>query len=170
MLFFCFALICLTESLFGVELSIYKSFSEVRQFHNGVGEYTYQFTNDDYGNIIDGSINWDGTPFARQEVYNTIQSLQDAKVVVRQSTVCGCETIEAKIVDPNSMLLQNLKTGSYFYADKQSIEYTSTRPNDGGTTLFFQFQSQTTKHNGTLSYLVKGLSWKPTYDLSLTGN
>jgi len=62
-----------------------------------------------------------------------------------------------------------LITGAYFYADKQSIEYTSTRPNDGGTTLSFQFQSKATAHSGTLSYLIQGITWNPTYDLSLTG-
>jgi len=78
--------------------------------------------------------------------------------------------ISAKIVEPNSMLLQNLETGAYFYADKQSIEYTSSRPTTEGTTLLLQFQSQTTQHNGALSYLIQGLSWKPTYDLSITSN
>jgi hypothetical protein len=170
MLFFCFVLICLTQSLFAVELFIYKSFTQVRQPQNGVGEYTNQFTNADYGNIIDGSISWEGTPFVQQEVYSTIASLQGALVTVRRSTVCGCETIEAKIVDVESMLLENLKTGAYFYADKQSVEYTSTRPSADGTTLMFQFESKTTQHNGTLSYLVKGLTWKPTYDLFLSEN
>ena len=170
MLFFCFVLICLTQSLFAVELFIYKSFTQVRQPHNGIGEYTNQFTNADYGNIIEGSISWEGTPFVQQEVYSTTASLQGAQVTVRRSTVCGCEAIEAKMIDPESMLLENSKTGAYFYADKQSIEYTSTRPSDDGTTLMFQFESETTQHNGTLSYLVKGLTWKPAYDLFLTGN
>jgi len=170
MLVFCFVLICFSQSLFAVELSIYKSFTEVREPHSGIGDFTYKFTNKEYENIIDGSINWDGTPFVRQEVYNTIESLQDAKVIVRQSSVCGCEKIEAKIVDPNSMLLQNLNTGAYFYSDKQSIEYTSTRPNDDRTTLLFQFPTTTTKHNGTLSYLMTGITWKPSYDLFLIGN
>jgi hypothetical protein len=170
MLFFCFTLFSLAHSLLAVELSIYKSFTEVRQAHSGVGEYMYPFANNEYGNIIDGSISWDGTPFTRQEVFNTIQSLQDAKVIVRRTSVCGCDTIEAKIVDPNSMLLQNLKTGAYFYADKQSVEYTSTRPNESGTTLRFEFKDKTTQHTGTLSYLMRGITWKPDYDLLLTGN
>ncbi|CAF0823795.1 unnamed protein product [Rotaria sp. Silwood1] len=170
MLLIIFSLICLSQSLFAVELFIYKSFTEVRQVSNGVGEYSYQFTNADYGNVIDGSISWEGTPLARQEVYNTVQSLQDAKVTVRRSTVCACETIEAKIVDPQSMLLQNLKTGAYFYADKDSIEYTSVRPNEGSTTLSLQFQTGTTERKGTLSYLMRGITWTPSYDLLLTGN
>lgn len=170
MLFFCFTLIYLSQSLFAVELSIYKSFTEVRQEQNGIGDYKYEFSNNEYGNIIDGSISWEGTPFVRQEVYNTIESLQDAKVIVRQSSKCDCETVEAKIVDPNSMLLQNLKTGSYFYGDKKSIEYVSTRPDDSKTELMFQFASQTTEHNGTLAYIVTGITWNPNYDLLLTGN
>jgi len=63
-----------------------------------------------------------------------------------------------------------LNTGAYFYADKQSIEYTSTRPNDDGTALMFHFNSKTTEHNGTLSYLMKGITWEPNYDLFLIGN
>ncbi|CAF4748378.1 unnamed protein product, partial [Rotaria magnacalcarata] len=130
MLLFYISLICLIQSSFGVELSIYKSFTEVHQVCDGIGEHALQFTNVDYGNIIDESISWIGTPLLRQEIYSTIQSLQNAKVIVRRSTVCGCETIEAKIVDPDSMLLQNVNTGAYFYADKQSIEYASVRPNE----------------------------------------
>ncbi|CAF3979901.1 unnamed protein product, partial [Rotaria sp. Silwood2] len=110
---------------------------------------------------------WDGTSFVRQETYNTIESLQDAKVTVQRSTVCKCETIQAKIIDPNTMLLQNLDTGAYFYADKQSIEYTSIQPDNGGTVLVFQFESNTTEYNGTLSYLMKGITWTPNYDLFL---
>ncbi|CAF1047738.1 unnamed protein product, partial [Rotaria sordida] len=68
------------------------------------------------------------------------------------------------------MLLQNLNTGAYFYADKLSIEYTSVRPNNGGTVLVFQFESNMTEYNGTLSYLMKGITWKPNYDLFLTDN
>jgi len=170
MLVFGFALICLCQSLLAVELSVYQSFTEVRQLHNGVGEYKYDFEDTEFQNIIDGSISWDGTPFARQEVYSTAQSLQDANVLVRRSTACECETIEAKIVDPASMLLQNLKTGAYFYADKQALEYTSVRPKNGGTILSFEFQDATTQHSGTLSYLMKGISWKPNYDLFLIGN
>ncbi|CAF3715124.1 unnamed protein product [Rotaria sp. Silwood1] len=170
MLFLNFALLCLTQSLLAVDLSIYKSFTEVRQAHSGIGDYAYEFANAEYDNIIDGSISWEGTQFARQEVYNTIESLQGAKVTVRRSTVCKCETIEAKIIDPNSMLLQNLNTGAYFYADKDSIEYTSTRPNNGGKALILQFNNEKTQHTGTLSYLMTGITWKPSYDLLLTGN
>ncbi|CAF4630630.1 unnamed protein product, partial [Rotaria sp. Silwood2] len=167
MLLFCFALICLSRSLLAVELSIYKSFTQVRQLHNGLGVYTHEFIKSEYENIINGSISWDGTSFVRQETYNTIESLQDAKVTVQRSTVCKCETIQAKIIDPNTMLLQNLDTGAYFYADKQSIEYTSIQPDNGGTVLVFQFESNTTEYNGTLSYLMKGITWTPNYDLFL---
>ncbi|CAF4277589.1 unnamed protein product, partial [Rotaria sordida] len=79
MLFLSFALLCLTQSLLAVDLSIYKSFTEVRLAHSGIGDYAYEFANAEYDSIIDGSISWEGTPFARQEVYNTIESLQDAK-------------------------------------------------------------------------------------------
>ncbi|CAF4084962.1 unnamed protein product [Rotaria sp. Silwood2] len=168
MLLFSFFLICLSQSLFAVELSIYNSFTEVRQVHNGIGNIKYQFTNADYGNVIDGSISWEGTPVVRQEVYNTIQSLKDAIVTVRRSTQCECETIQAKIVDPDSMLLQNLNTKAYFYADKQSIEYSSTRPTNGETTLSLQFQTELTAYTGALSYLMRGITWTPSYDLLLT--
>ncbi|CAF1303683.1 unnamed protein product [Rotaria sordida] len=170
MLFLSFALLYLTQSLLAVDLSIYKSFTEVRLAHSGIGDYAYEFANAEYDSIIDGSISWEGTSFARQEVYNTIESLQDAKVTVRRSTVCKCETIEAKIIDPNSMLLQNLNTGAYFYADKDSIEYTSTRPNNGEKALILQFKNEKTQYTGTLSYLMTGITWKPSYDLLLTGN
>ncbi|CAF3378572.1 unnamed protein product [Rotaria socialis] len=169
MLLFYISLVCLVQSSFSVELSIYKSFTEVHQVCYGIGEHALQFTNADYGNIIDESISWIGTPLLRQEIYSTIQSLQNAKVIVRRSTVCGCETIEAKIVDPDSMLLQNVNTGAYFYADKQSIEYSSVRPNEGRTTLALRFETENTQYNGTLSYLMKGITWKPTYDLLLRG-
>ncbi|CAF1023503.1 unnamed protein product [Rotaria sordida] len=165
-----FTLVCLCQSLFAVEFFIYRGFTEVRQVANGVGEYKYQFTDADYGNVIDGSISWDGTPFVRQEIYNTAESLKDAQVIVRRSTACACDVIEAKIVDPASMLLQNLKTGAYFYADKTSIEYTSVRPSEGTTTLSIQFPTDKTDRKGTLSYLMRGITWTPSYDLILTGN
>ncbi|CAF2789857.1 unnamed protein product [Rotaria sp. Silwood2] len=169
MLLFYFFLVCLCQSLFAVELFIYKGFTEVRQVCNGVGEYTYQFTNADYGNVIEGSFSWEGTPLVRQEIYNTIQSLQNAKVTVRRFTVCACETINAKIVDPNSMLLQNLQTGTYFYADKGSIEYISVQPTENKITLSLQFKTAKTERNGILSYLVRGITWTASYDLLLTG-
>jgi len=96
--------------------------------------------------------------------------LENAQVIFRRSSACGCETIEAKIIDANSMLLQNLKTGAYFYADKQSIEYTQTRPDNGGKILNLEFGSQSKEFSGKLSYLIKGISWKPDYDLRFTSN
>lgn len=162
-------LISLIQSLFAVELSIYKTFTEVRETQNGIGSIKYQFTNADYGNLIDGSINWQGTPFVRQEIYNTIQSLQDAQVTVRRTSTCGCEKIQAKIVDADSMLLQNLDTGAYFYADKESIEYSTIRPSEGQTTLSVEFESDLAARQGTLSYLMRGITWTPSYELLLTG-
>jgi len=37
------------------------------------------------------------------------------------------------------MLLENLDTGAYFYADKYLIEYKNKRSNYGSTTLTFHF-------------------------------
>ncbi|CAF4665375.1 unnamed protein product [Rotaria sp. Silwood1] len=111
------------------------------------------------------SISWDGTPFIKQELFNTIDVLKDASVTVRPTTSCKCQNIEAKIVDPNTMLLKNLDTKGYFYADSRSIEYTSVRPDEGGTTLRFEFKKKNTNYTGTLSYLMRGISWSPNYDL-----
>ncbi|CAF0789379.1 unnamed protein product [Rotaria sordida] len=141
------------------------SVSEIRQIQSGVGTYKYYFNNDEYANIIDGSISWDGTPFIKQELYNTIDTLKDALVTVRSSTRCDCKIIEAKIIDPNTMLLYNLETKGYFYCSSCSIEYKSIRPHQDGTTLKFEFKKNDTKYNGTLSYLMRGITWSPNYDL-----
>jgi hypothetical protein len=158
-------LLAIGHVLSAIDLNIYKSVTEIRQIQNGVGNYQYLFQNGEYSNIIDGSITWDGTPFTRQELYNTIDTLKDAKVVVRQSSVCDCRTIDAKIIDPNTMLLENLETGAFFYADSRSIEYTTKKPSNAGTTLIFEFSNKKSKFNGTLSYLMRGISWTPNYDL-----
>lgn len=158
------------QALAAVDLNIYRSVTEVRQVQSGVGAYQFLFQNGEYSNIIDGSISWDGTPFVRQEIYNTVDTLKGASVTVRQSTVCECRVIEAKIVDPNSMLLENVETGAFFYADSRAIEYTTRRPSDGSTTLSFEFRNKKVKFNGTLSYLMRGITWVPNYDLSFTGD
>jgi hypothetical protein len=89
-------------------------------------------------------------------------------VTVRISTVCECKVIQAKILDPNTMLLENIDTGTYFYADSRSIEYTSKKPNNGGIILKIEFKNKKTKYDGTLSYLISGITWSPTYDLFVT--
>jgi hypothetical protein len=123
-----------------------------------------------YENLIDSSISWDGTPFVKQELYNTIDTLKDVVVTVKQSTVCDCKTIQAKIIDPKTMLVENLSTGTYFYADKSSIEYKDRRPNNGGMILSFDFGDIKTNYDGTLSYLMKGITWLPSYDLFITNS
>lgn len=158
----------LTHSTWAVDLNIYKTVTEIRQVQEGTGSYNYIFKNGEYENIIDGSITWDGTPLIKQEIFNTIESLKGALVTVRQATVCECNVINAKIIDPQTMLLENLDTGAYFYADSRSIEYTSIKPSSGGTTLNIDFRTKRTKFNGTLSYLTRGISWLPTYDLFIT--
>ena len=158
----------LSYSAFAIDLNIYKSVTEVRQNEEGTGNLNYVFKNGEYENIIDGSISWDGTPAIRQEIFNTIDSLKDASVIVRQATVCECNVINAKIVDPMTMLLENVDTGAYFYADPRSIEYTSIKPNNGGITLSIDFRNRRTKFNGTLSYLTRGITWSPNYDLFVT--
>jgi hypothetical protein len=158
----------LIHPLAAVDLNIYKTVTEIRQIHNGSGTYEHLFNNGEYANIIDGSISWDGTPFIKEEIYSTIDTLKGALVTVRISTVCECKVIQAKILDPNTMLLENIDTGTYFYADSRSIEYTSKKPNNGGIILKIEFKNKKTKYDGTLSYLISGITWSPTYDLFVT--
>ncbi|CAF4194892.1 unnamed protein product [Rotaria sp. Silwood2] len=158
-------IVLISDPLFAVDLNIHKSVTEIRQIQSGVGVYQCYFKNDEYTNIIDGSISWDGTAFIKQELYNTVDALQDALVIVRPSTPCKCTIIEAKIIDPNTMLLYNVETKGYFYADSGSIEYKSTRPRQGGTILRFEFKKKDTNYTGTLSYLMRGITWLPNYDL-----
>ena len=155
-------------STIAVELNIYKSVTEVRQIQNGAGTYNLAFSNGQYSNIIQDSISWDGTPFVSQVIYNTIDGLKGAAVTVRRSDACDCATINAKVVDPNTMLLEDLDNGGYFYADTYSINYTKKKPNSGGTTLTIDFGDATTEYNGTLSYLTRGITWTPNYDLFVT--
>ncbi|CAF3875042.1 unnamed protein product [Rotaria magnacalcarata] len=145
----------------------YYTYAKVRQSQSGIGMNQYYFKRDEYANIIDGSISWDGTPFVKQEVLNTIDTLKNATVIVRPSYDCTCKSIEATIVDPNTMLLRNLATNGYFYADSRSIEYSSVKPDDGGTTVRFEFKNSSTNFNGTLSYLMRGITWLPSYDLCI---
>lgn len=153
-----------------VDLSIYRSVTELRQKVHGIGSFEYVFSNGVFANIIDGSVSWDGTPLLRQEIYNTIESLKGAHVNVRLATACECQTIEAQIVDPNGLLLENLETGTYFYADPRSIEYISVKPNNGGTTLTIEFSNPEDKYCGTLSYLMRSIAWVPSYDLFVNGD
>lgn len=152
-------------SVCAVQLNIYNSVTEVRQQQSGVGSYDYSFTNSEYGNVIDGTVSWDGTPFVKQEIYKIIDTLKDASVIVRSTCDCKTGTIKAIIVDPHTMLLKNVATGGYFYADSRSIEYSKVRPDDGGTTVTFEFKNPSTKFNGTFSYLMRGITWSPDYDL-----
>ncbi|CAF1278015.1 unnamed protein product [Rotaria sordida] len=166
MLFLSIAFICfISHPLFAVEFSIYNSATEIRQTRSGVGTCQHYFKNDEYANIIEGTISWDGTSLLKQELFNTIDTLQDALVTVRPSTPCPCKNIEAQVVDPNTMLLRNLETKGYFYADSRSIEYKSVRPDDGGTSLRLEFKKKGANYTGTLSYLMRGISWSPNYDL-----
>lgn len=161
-------IVLLTHPLFAVDLNIYKTVTEVREFQDGVGSFNYVFGNGQFENIVQGSISWDGTPFVKQEIYNTVDALKGATVTVRRSNACECTVINAKIIDPNTMLLQDLDSEAYFYADNRSIEYTSKKPNNGGKTLTIRFGDQETKYNGTLSYSTKGITWLPNYDLFFT--
>jgi len=163
-------LVVFVDRISTLDLNLYRSVAEIRQNQSGTGSFQNIFSNGEFSNVIDGTISWTGTPFVRQEIFNTIDSLKGALVNVRQSTSCDCKIIEAKIIDPNSMLLENVETGVFFYADSRSIEYKSKRPNNIGTTLTFEFKKKTTKFSGTLSYLVRGISWSPSYDLFLTND
>lgn len=163
-------LISLVATVTAVELNIYRSVTELRLKQNGTGCLTYKFPNGEYFNIIDGSINWEGTPFVRQEVFNTVESLKGATVRVRQPTACECQTVEAKIIDPNSMLLESSESGTSFYADSRAVEYVSARPENSGTTLYVTFKDSKTNYKGTLSYLMRNVAWAPTYDVSFTGD
>ncbi|CAF0815225.1 unnamed protein product [Adineta steineri] len=157
------------NSLSAVELHIHKSVTEIRENYKGHGNiYNHLFSNSEYENIIDGSISWNGTSFIKQELYNTDDTLKDAFVIVKQLSACDCKIIQAKIIDPQTMLLENLETGTYFYADKHSIEYKYKRPSKSGVTLAFHFHNTKTNYNGTLAYLIKGITWLPNYDLSIT--
>ncbi|UJR28726.1 hypothetical protein I4U23_009955 [Adineta vaga] len=139
---------------------------ETRARRNGI--YTHLFSNNEYANIIDESIHWNGTRYLKQELFHTNDTLKDTLVIVKQQTTCDCKTIQAKIIDSQTMLLENLETGTYFYADKYSIEYKYKRPSHNGVTLMIYFDDTTTYYNGTLSYLIKSITWLPNYELSMT--
>ncbi len=76
----------------------------------------YLFKNDEDENLIYNSINWIGTYFIKKELYN---SLKDALVLVKQSTVCDCKIIQAKIIDPKTMLL--IPSQSYLFIQWWSV-------------------------------------------------
>ncbi|CAF1582906.1 unnamed protein product, partial [Didymodactylos carnosus] len=158
--------------LCAIDLLCYKSFTEIRQEHKLIGkQYQYFFSNSEYSNIIDGSLSWDGSPILKQEVYNSVENLKGQEVIVHRTTNCGgegrCEDIEAKIVDPNTLLLENTESGTYFYADSRNVDY-KTKPLDAGTTLSIDFVDQKPRNSGTLSYLVRSITWTPRYALSIS--
>lgn len=163
-----FIIIFLINSVLTIDLNIYKTLTEIRQIQTGLGKYEHLFLNDEYENLIENSINWHGTPFIKQEITKSIEILKNTIVKVKQSTTCECQIIEAKIIDPNTMLLENIRTGNYFYADKYSIEYPSKKSIHQGTILTIDFGNSLTKFNGTLSYLVHGITWQPNYEFTQT--
>lgn len=168
MLLFYVSLLCLYKSSFAVDLLIYKNFAEVRQSVRGTGAFTYAFSSDEYANVVPDSISWDGTQIERQELLSTATLLKGSKVLVKQISKCECVIIKAKIINPNSMLLQNEDTSSFFYADTRSVEYLSNEsPETSGYQLKIQFTSNSKSYKGNLGYFMRGLTWKPNYDLFL---
>lgn len=107
--------LCVSQALANVALNIFRSVTEVRQGKSGIGSYQYEFENGEYGNIVDDTISREGTPFIRQEIYSTCETLKGAIVNVSKA-------IKVKIIDPNSMLLQDVETGAFFYANSRSID------------------------------------------------
>jgi len=65
--------------------------------------------------------------------------------------------MQAKIIAANTILLENLDIGTYFYANKHFIEYKNKKPNHSSTTLTSHFGDR--HYNGTLSYLIRGITW-----------
>lgn len=158
-------LIVLIDGFIALELNIYRNIAEIRENHSGRNSLNYLLKNDQYENIVKDSFSWDGTPFRKQELFNSIDSLKDILVTVKQSTPYECYTIPAKIIDPNTMLLENLHTGGYFYAERNSIVYEEKKPSQGNTALRFQFGRN--DYEGMLSFLIRGITWLPNYDLSI---
>lgn len=161
-------LLSISLAIASVELNIYRSITELRQELNGNGSLRYDFDSNEYSNIVDDSIHWTGTEFTRQEVYNTVESLKGASVRLRRTTCCDCQIITGKIVNPNTMLVENMADHSLFYADPRTIEYVSLRPNEGGKTLQITFKDENAVYRGVLSYLTRSISWFPNYELSFT--
>lgn len=148
-----------------LELNIYKNVAEIRENYSGRNPLEYNLSKDQYENLVKDSISWTGTPYHQQELFNSIDSLKDTFVTVKQFTPCECYTIPAKIIDPNTMLMENLHTGAYFYAERNSIVYEKKKPNQENMVLRYRFDRK--DYEGILSFLIRGITWLPNYDLSI---
>lgn len=144
------------------DLRIYPGFSEIRE-NVQVGEkYSLTLPLEQYGLILPGSLTLEGVDVLTQTSQQVLNTLEGQKVLVKK----GTELVEAEVVRANDLLLKDLKTGRYFYADPRDIEYL-TLPEQPALRVDFLLSKG---GNATLSYLTQGISWSPRYNLNLSDN
>ena len=96
-----------------------------------------------------------------QDVYSSNELLRNTEVNVECGA--GCSYAKAKLVDPYSLLVRE---GSKFrYADQKSIQF-DKEPNLNGKIVSAQLNDTTTTKND-FTYLTRGLSWTPRYDVTV---
>jgi hypothetical protein len=94
-----------------------------------------------------------------QDVYSSNELLRNTDV----SVACGvgCNFGKAKLVDPYSLLVRE---GSKFrYADQKSLQF-DKEPHLSGKIVSAQLNDTTTTKSD-FTYLTRGLSWTPRYDV-----
>ena len=151
------------------ELRIYPSFSEIRQQYNApqvsfilsmnsiittfdafVKRFKMYFSRDVFANISRGSLSIEGIPIQSKQVATKQNNLQNQTVFIRRYS--HEEPRECRVIQADTLLLQDVKTNRYFQAQRHELEY-SNIPEAEGTEVIYDL-----KHQGkaTLGYQICG--------------
>ncbi|CAF1345532.1 unnamed protein product, partial [Didymodactylos carnosus] len=131
-------------------------------------EFRTTFSNDDYSSIVPETITIEGKDSIETDIYGSTDDLNNQLVLVNNKDSCNCNEIMAKVIDSNTWLLQDIKTNRYFYADKSRIQFLN-KPETEGTTFVARFTESTTIL-ANLSYLTYGISWNPSYFVTVSND
>ncbi|CAF0819508.1 unnamed protein product [Adineta steineri] len=118
------------SSVEGLKINYYPSLGQIideGNLKNNVFEA--YFDANDYSNIIQGSIDYPGTPIVEQNLYSSNEYHRNAPVHVRASSECSFS--KAHLVDPYSLLV---KDGSkFFYTEQKNIQFENEPYLNAGT-------------------------------------
>ncbi|CAF2099551.1 unnamed protein product [Rotaria magnacalcarata] len=143
------------------ELRIYPSFTEIRQQYNAPKNFTICFSRGVFANIPRGSLSIEGVPIESKQIVPKANNLENQTIFVQRHS--NEEPQECNVIQADDLLLQNIKTKRYFFAQRHEIEYVNI-PEQEETAVTYVL-----KHQGkaTLSYQIQGITWSPQYDLSI---
>jgi hypothetical protein len=108
------------------------------------------FSRDVFANISQDSLSMAGVPVISKQIVTKANNLENQTIFVQRHS--NAELKECRVIQADDLLVQDVKTNRFFFAQRHELEY-ATIPEKEGTEVIYRLKES---GKATLSYRIQG--------------